>query len=1042
MIAHLIRFVLTQRLMVLVSALGLSAAGTWAFIQLPIDAFPDVSSPQVIVIVKAPGMAPLEVERRITRLIEVEVNGIPRQTVLRSLTKYALSSIIIDFEEGTDIYWARQQVSERLNQVWSSLPSGVEAGLAPITTPLGEAYMFMVEGEGHSNIELRGLLDWVIRPRLLSVDGVADVNALGGEVRSYHVTPDPEALLAMGLNIGDLKKALENNNRNAGGDRVVRNNEVLLVRTVGQIESGEDIRNITVTTRDGQPIHIKDLATVHIGALTRYGGVTKNGEGEFVEGIVLNRMGANASLTIAGVKAAMKEIEKSLPAGVKIVPFYDRTDLVNTAVGTVTKALGAAFVLVMIVLIVFLGYMRGAITVAAILPLSILFTFIPMYLGGVTANLMSLGGLAIAIGVLVDPAVVVVENIQTHLARPLKGVDPLHIIYRAVIEVAQPVVSGTLIIIMVFLPLLSLTGLEGKLFTPLAITITLALAVSMLVALTVIPVLASFLMRGGPSKENRLIERLKGIHRPMVAFSLNHRKLAVGISVLLLAGALCIFPFIGKEFMPVLDEGMTVIIVEKLPSISLERSLEIDGDIQRALMTLPEVEGVASRMGSDELRLDPMGLYQTDNFLLTKPRSEWTVDGPAALEVKLREILDRFPGIVYAFTQPIDMRVSEMLTGVRAALAVKLYGEDLALLEETAKTIEAIVAEIPGSVDLFRTPITGQRYLEVRLRSEVMGRFGINTEDINELISTAVGGSVVTEVLEGVRRTPVLLRYPEKMRNSAEAIGNILVDTPTGDKVPISLLADIVDVDGPVQVIHEGVLRQVVIQTNLEGRDIVGFVDEIRAAIEEKIALPPGFFVEFGGQFENQQRAAKRLAIVVPIAVALIFLFLFTTFNSIRQAGLIILNIPFAMIGGIVALFLSGMYLSVPASVGFIALFGLAIMNGIVMVSYFNQLREGGLPLHQAVLQGAERRLRPVLMTAITTGLGLTPLLLSTGPGSELQKPLAIVVIGGLLTSTLLTLILLPTLYAWFEVRTEDKVKQEETGDEMFDADRTRIRQT
>ncbi|HIE65914.1 MAG: CusA/CzcA family heavy metal efflux RND transporter [Nitrospira sp.] len=1041
MIAHLIRFVLTQRLMVLVTALGLSAAGAWSFLQLPIDAFPDVSSPQVVIIVKAPGMAPLEVEQRITRLIEVEVNGIPRQTVLRSLTKYALSSITIDFEEGTDIYWARQQVSERLNQVWSSLPSGVEAGLAPIITPLGEAYMFMVEGEGHSNIELRGLLDWVIRPRLLSVEGVADVNALGGEVRSYHVTPDPEALLAMDLNIGDLKKALENNNRNAGGDRVVRNNEVLLVRTVGHITSGEDIENITVTTQNGQPIHIKDLASVQIGSLTRYGGVTKNGEGEFVEGIVLNRMGANASLTVAGVKTALKEIEKSLPDGVKIVPFYDRTDLVNTAIGTVKTALSAAFVLVVIVLIIFLGYMRGAITVAAILPLSILFTFILMYLGGVSANLMSLGGLAIAIGVLVDPAVVVVENIQTHLARRLKGVDPLHVIYRAVIEVAQPVVSGTLIIIVVFLPLLSLSGLEGKLFTPLAITITLALAVSMLIALTVIPVLASFLMKCGPAKENRLIESLKNLHRPIIAFALSHRKWSVGVSMMLLAGAISLYPFIGKEFMPVLDEGMTVVIVEKLPSISLERSLEIDGDIQTALMALPEIEGVAARMGSDELRLDPMGLYQTDNFLLTKPRSEWTVDGPAELEVKIREILDRFPGIVYAFTQPIDMRVSEMLTGVRAALAVKLYGEDLALLEETAKKIEALVAEIPGSVDLFRTDITGQRYLEVRMRSEVMSRFGINTEDINELISTAVGGNIVTEVMEGVRRTPVLLRYPESMRNSAEAIGNIRVDTPTGDKVPISLLADIVDVDGPVQVVHEGILRQVVIQTNLEGRDIVGFVDEIRAAIDEKIVLPPGFFVEFGGQFENQQRAAKRLAIVVPIAIALIFLFLFTTFNSVRQAGLIILNIPFAMIGGIVALYFSGLYLSVPASVGFIALFGMAIMNGIVMVSYFNQLREEGLPLHQAVLQGAERRLRPVLMTAITTGLALIPLLIATGPGSELQKPLAIVVIGGLFTSTLLTLILLPTLYAWFEGDGEEKIQKEETGDEMFDLDRTRVRE-
>ncbi len=1023
MINSLIRFSLVQRLMILLLALGLAGAGTWAFRTLPIDAFPEISSPQVRIVVKSPGLSPTEVESRITFPIEVEMQGLPRQTLLRSTTKYALSIIVIDFEDGTDIYWARQQVAERLSQVWSELPSGVEGGLGPITSPLGEGYMYRVAGKGYSNQELRRIQDWVIRPRLRGVDGVADVNSLGGEVKVYEVVADPAALAAHGLGLDELQAALEANNRNAGGDRINRNNEVLLVRTVGQLRSMEDIAGITVASRGGIPVHVRDVAKVGINSLTRYGAVTADGQGEVVTGLVLLREGANSRTTVEGAKQALEALKPALPKGIEIIPFYDRTDLVNESVWTVQKALGEAVVLVLIVLLVMLGNLRSALTVAIILPLSVMFTFVMMRIFGVGANLMSLGGLAIAIGILVDAAVVVVENIHTRLSHAPKGVGRLHLVYRAVIEVATPVISGILIIIVVFLPLFSLTGLEGKMFGPLAVTISFALIGSLILSLTVIPVVASLLMRGGSEKDGRLLAALKFIYLPVMRWALRQRKIAVGGAVLALAVALALFPLIGKEFMPVMDEGTTVVIIEKLPSISLERSLELDEPLQKAMMELPEVTGVVSRTGADELRLDPMDLNQTDNFLLTKPRDQWTVS-LEEFQTKLREKLDGFVGIDVAFTQPIDMRVSEMLTGVRAAMAIKLYGDDLATLEEKSKQIEDLVNKVPGAVDVFREQLSGQIYLQIEIKPEAISRFGISTEAINKLVEVAVGGRVVTEVLEESQRVGVLLRYPEKARTSPLAIAELRVEAPNGDKIPLGTLADIREVDGPVVISREAAKRQVVVQSNVDGRDVVGFVDEVRTTIEREVQLPEGYYVTYGGQFENQQRAAARLALVVPIAILLIFLMLFTTFRSLRQAGLIILNIPFALIGGVVSLYLSGLYLSVPASVGFITLFGVAVLNGVVMVSYFNQLRDAGRTVLQAVQEGAERRLRPVLMTALIASLGLVPLLAATGPGSELQRPLAVVVIGGLVTSTLLTLILLPTLYAWLEDRTEGKKEE------------------
>lgn len=1014
MLATLIRFSLIQRFMILALAAGLTAGGLWAFHSLSIDAFPDISSPQVTIIVKAPGMSPTEVEQRITVPIEMELQGLARQTVLRSTSKHALSSIVVDFADNTDIYWARQQVAERINQVWSNLPQGVSGGLAPVTTPLGDVFMYRIVGSGQSDQELRGIQDWVVRPRLRTVDGVADVNSLGGTVRAFEVRPRPDALAGYGVGVDDLEAAIARNNRNAGGDRIDRGNDTLLVRTVANLRGVDDIKNISIAVRDGAPLHIREVADVREGSLTRYGAVTADGKGEAVTGLVLLRKGANGRSTVEGVKAELERLKAILPAGVRIVPFYDRTELINKAVSTVERALAEAVVLVLLVLLVMLGNLRSALTVALILPLSVLFTFIVMRATGISANLMSLGGLAIAIGILVDAAVVVVENVHTHLSQAPPGLSRLHLIYRAVNEVAVPVLSGILIIIMVFLPLFSLTGLEGKMFKPLAFTISIAMIGSLLLSLTVIPVLASFFMRGGHGEDSRLLAVLKRAYLPLVRWALVHRRAAVGTALAALAGAATLFPLIGKEFMPVMDEGTTVVMAEKNPAVTLEHSLVIDKPIQRALLELPEVVGVVSRTGADELRMDPMGLNQTDNFLITRPRSEWKAT-LADFQKRLRDKLGRFQDVSFAFSQPIDMRVSEMLTGVRSAMAIKLYGDDLAVLDEKSRQIEQILSHIPGAVDVFRGRLSGQRYLQIEVNQAAISRYGISVEDVNRTIEVAVGGRVVSEIIEGTRRVGVQLRYPESGRNSPQALAAMLVKAPSGAKIPLNYVADIREVDGPVLITRESAKRQVVVQANVQNRDIVGFVSEVRAAVERNVSLPQGYYVTYGGQFENQQRASARLLVVIPVSIVLIFLMLFTTFRSVRQAGLIIMNIPFAMIGGIVSLFVSGLYLSVPASIGFIALFGVAVLNGVVMVAYFNQLRDSGYTVEQAVIKGAERRLRPVLMTALIASLGLVPMMLASGPGSELQRPLAVVVVGGLLTSTLLTLVLLPTLYSWLE---------------------------
>lgn len=1019
MLARLVEFSLTQRLLIAVLTLLLIGGGTYAFMGLPIDAFPDVSSTQVKVIMKAPGMTPEEVEARITAPIEVEMLGIPNQKILRSVAKYALTDITIDFQDGTDIYWARQQVAERLGNISKDLPQGVSGGLAPITTPLGEMFMFTVEGGDLSLMERRSLLDWVIRPALRTLPGVADVNSLGGLVRSFEIVPDNAALNARGISLTQLQQALEMNNRNDGAGRMRDGEEVLLVRSEGAIKTLDDVRSIVIANRDANPVRVGDVAQVRIGSMTRYGVVTKDGKGEAVEGLVLGLRGANAKQVVEGVRKKLAEIQPSLPKGVHIEVFYDRGNLVERAVGTVSKALMEAIVLVVVLLLLFLGNLRAAIVVAVTLPLAALITFILMRQFGMSANLMSLGGLAIAIGMLVDAAVVVVENMITHLAHQgAEGKLPhLHVIYRSVREVTLPVASGVAIIVIVFLPLLTLQGLEGKLFIPVALSIVFALSGSLILALTVIPVLASFLLKPGAHKDPWLVRKSTALYVPALRWSLAHSKVVIMGALIVLGLTAGAYTLIGKTFMPVMDEGDIIIGVEKLPSISMEQTAATDLRIQQAIMAqVPEVKGVVARAGSDELGLDPMGLNQTDTFLVLKPRNQWRKQDKEWLTGELRKVMDQFPGISYSFTQPIDMRVSEMVIGVRGDVAVKIFGTELDALNKLAAQIETVLKSVKGSQDVYTVKNEGVQYLQVKIDRLAAGRFGLSVDDIENDLRGHLEGKPLGVVIEGARRTPLLLRGAEDLRSSASLFNSLRISLPDGTAIPITSVAKLERVDGPVKIDRENGNRMVIVQANVRDRDLVGFVEEAKQAVAKQVPMATGYHATWGGQFENQQRAAARLTVVVPIALGMIFLLLFATFGSVRQAVLVFANIPFAMVGGVFALWMSGEYLSVPASVGFIALLGIAVLNGVVMLTYFNQLLAQGMPLAEVIVEGAKRRLRPVLMTASIAAFGLVPLLLSTGPGSEIQKPLAIVVIGGLVSSTLLTLILLPILYRRFGV--------------------------
>lgn len=1010
----LVAHALSYRLFVLALALVTAVIGTLAFLNLPVDAYPNIAQTQVKIILKAPGMTPEEVESRVITPIEMEMLGIPGQAILRSSAKYAIADITIDFVDGTDIYWARQQVAERLSGVMADLPTSVSGGMAPISTPLSDVFMFTIEGP-LSLEEKRTLLDWTIRPLLRTVPGVADVNALGGYVRTFEVKPDPLALASAGLTMEDVVQAIERGNRNDGAGRLSSGEESLIVRVVGAIGSEQDLRETVITAREGRIVRLSDVATVGAGHLTRYGAVTRDGKGETVQGLVIALRGADARAVVDDVKDRIAELEQTLPKGTTISVFYDRSDLISRAVGTVQKALIEATVLVVILLILFLGDWRAAAIVAVTLPLAALITFILMRMTGLTANLMSLGGLAIAIGMLVDGAVVVVENVVERLSRHEEGGPPrLNLVFRATSEVVVPVSAGILIIALVFLPLLSLEGLEGKLFAPVALTIIFALIGSLLLALTLVPVLSSFGLTAGQHGEPWIMRKLTPRYRALLGTAFARKRLVYGISALGLVLAGIAYGAVGKTFMPSMDEGSVIIQTMKLPTVSLERSAERDLTIGRALMAqVPEVGSIVARVGSDELGLDPMSPNDTDHFIVLKPEKEWRGDKEFVIE-ELRKVMAKLPGIEPTFTQPIEMRVSEMLTGSRGDLAVKIFGPDLATLSDLAGQVQGSLSQVRGAAEV--TTVANDRvdYLQLNIDRAAAGRIGMPIDQMQDALRAQVEGFDAGVVAEGQRRIPVMVKGGEDLRSDAARFSDLPLRTPGGTMARVSDLARVERTQGPVKLDHENGSRYALVQAFVSGRDLVGYVDEAKAAVDAKITLPAGYRMVWGGQFENQQRASARLMLVIPIALALILLVLLGTLRSMRASVIILANIPFAMVGGIISLWASGQYLSVPASVGFIALLGIAVLNGLVLVAYFRQLRQEGKPMAEAVRLGAERRLRPVLMTASITAFGLVPLLFATGPGSEIQRPLAIVVIGGLITSTLLTLILLPILFERF----------------------------
>ncbi len=1009
MLASIIEFSLRQRIIVIVGTILILFFGTYSFIHTPVDAFPDISPTQVKIILKLPGSSPEEMENNIVRPLELELLGLKGQKSLRSISKYSISDITIDFDDSVDIYLARNIVNERLSSVMKDLPVGVEGGMAPIVTPLSDIFMFTIDGN-ITEIEKRQLLDFVIRPQLRMISGVADVNSIGGFSRAFVIVPDFNDMARLGVSISDLESAVRVNLRNSGAGRVDRDGETFLVKIQTASLSLEDIGKITVSTNLGH-LHIKDFAKVISQSRTRLGFVTKDGVGETTEGLVLSLKDANTKEIITQVYQKLEELKPFLPSGVSINVFYDRSEFTQKAIATVSKTLIEAVVLIIITLFLFLGNLRASVAVGVILPLSLSVAFIFIKFSDLTLNLMSLGGLVIAIGMLIDSAVVVVENAFEKLSANTKTTK-LHAIYRSCKEIAVSVVSGVVIIIVFFVPILTLQGLEGKMFRPLAQSIVYALLGTLVLSITIIPVVSSLVLKATPHSETFLTRFLNRIYAPLLEFFVhNPKKVILGAFVFLIA-SLSLFPFVGKNFMPALDEGDVVLSVETTPSISLDQSKDLMLNIESAIKKhVKEVKSIVARTGSDELGLDLGGLNQTDTFISFIPKKEWSVKTKDELLDKILDSLKDFKGINFSFTQPIEMRISEMLTGVRGDLAVKIFGDDISELNKLSFQIAQALKGIKGSSEVLTTLNEGVNYLYVTPNKEAMANVGITSDEFSKFLKSALEGLVVDVIPTGISRTPVMIRQESDFASSITKIKSLALTSKYGVLVPITSIAKIEEVDGPVSIVRENSMRMSVVRSNVVGRDLNSFVEEAKKVIAQNIKLPPSYYITYGGQFENQQRANKRLSTVIPLSILAIFFILFFTFKSIPLALLILLNIPFAITGGLIALFAVGEYISVPASVGFIALFGIAVLNGVVMIGYFKELLLQGKSVEECVLLGAKRRLRPVLMTACIAGLGLLPLLFSHSVGSEVQKPLAIVVLGGLVTSSALTLLLLPPMF-------------------------------
>ena len=962
------------------------------------------------------------------------MQGLPGVAQVRSLSKAALSQVIIVLDDKMDLYFARQLVFQRLQSAKEQLPSWAEPEMGPISTGLGEIYQYTLESETHTPMELRTVQDWYIAPQLRVIPGVTEVNSFGGFVKQYHVLVDQNRLLKYGVTLADVLQAVERNNANAGGNFLVRGWEQAYVRSLGLIQGIEDIENIVLEAKDGAPVFLRDVANVKIGPETRQGAVTRDGKGEAVAGMTIMLKDQNSKIVVEAVKKAIPKIQAGLPKGVTINPFYDRTALIQACIHTVGKALMEGSIFVIAILFLFLGNFRASVIVALSLPFTAFIAFILMGSQGITANLMSLGGLAIALGMIVDASIVVCENIARHLSEKAgSGLSRLEIAHEAVREVAKPVVFAILIIVIVFLPLFSLEQMEGKMFRPLAFTMVFAMAGSLLVSLTIVPVLSSIFMRGHKEARDNLAMRIvKRGYLPALNFSLRRPKTVVMCAVGLLIMALCLVPRVGTEFLPQLDEGAIAINVVRLPSASLEGSVAVGTEIeQRLLARFPEVQTVVTKTGRAEISEDPMGPEQNDVFVMLHPKEKWKSQrSKAELVAAMQEELAIIPGIRMSFSQPIALRVNELISGIKSDLAIKFFGLDLEILRQNANRAAALMKGIRGAEDVKVEQVSGFPQVEIVVDRKAIARYKINIADINEIIETAVGGKVATTVVEQQKRFAVLVRFPVELRRDISELERILVPSPEGARIPLGELAKIREVEAPAQVSRENGMRRVVVECNIRGRDMGSFVAEVREAIRPVVsALPEGYFADYGGQFENQQRAMRRLMLVVPLSIGLIFLMLFMAFQSVRNALLVLSNLPFAFVGGILLILALGINLSVSASVGFIALFGVAVQNGVLLVTFFTQLRTQGLSPREAVIRGCELRLRPLLMTSMAAFLGLWPMLYATGSGAEIQRPIAAVVMGGLVTALLLTLIVLPALYYLLETR---KDKLTKTEDELY----------
>jgi cobalt-zinc-cadmium resistance protein CzcA len=1026
MIEKLMGLALSNRPLILILVIVIIGLGTIAFRTMPIDAFPDVTNIQVEIVSNAPGLSPLEIEKFVTSPVEMSMRGIPGLETMRSTTKHGLSVVTLVFRDNVDVYFARQLVFERLSSAKEKLPPGVDCEMGPVTTAMGEIYQYTLEGKEPADpnekvvyfTELRTLQDWVIAPVLKGLPGVNEINSFGGYLKQFQVLMSPEKLLTYKISIQDVFEAIEKNNQNVGGNVIETPTEQYVIRGIGLIRDENDIGNIVLKSYDSVPVFIRDMADVKAFHAVRQGLALKDGKGETVGGVVMMLKGENSREVVNRVKAKVEEINAStiLPDRIKLKPFYDRSEIVGKSIHTVVKTLTEGAVLVVIVLYLLLRSLRGAFIVVLALPLSMLLTFMVMKITGLNANLMSLGGLAISIGMIVDATIIQVENVQRHLGHLKDKKNKLATVFKAVVEVRKPSILGEVIIAMTFVPIITLQGMEGKMFAPLAYTVAIALFASMFLSIFVIPAVCSFFLKYGDEKESPLMQWVGRRYLPVLYWALRRRAIVVAVSAVLILTAVASVPYLGREFIPIMDEGAFDMDIQLPPGTSLQRSAMIAQMVQKRLMQFEELETVIGKTGQTGIAIEARGVEKTGFVGSLKPRSEWkNAKKREELFDKMRESIEDIPGIAYGFSQPIQCRIDEIVAGTKAQVIVKLFGDDSEILRQKTGEIASVLAGVKGTTDLVTEVVAGQPYVSVRVDRNKIARYGINVSDVLNVIEIALGGKPASQIYEGSRVFDLVLRLPGSARSSAQSLGEILIDSKQGYAVPLIQLADISIEEGPVQISRENARRRMAIELNIKDRDIGGFVAEAKKQIKAKVTLPSGYYIEWGGQFENQKQAMRRLAIITPLVIAIILLLLFISFKSLKLAVLVICTLPFALVGGIFILHITGTYLSVPASVGFIVLFGVAVLNGVVLISYIQQLQASGMEVHEAVLAACKTRLRPILMTASITVFSLIPMIMATGPGSEVQKPLAMVVVGGLLTSTLATLLVLPTMYGWFE---------------------------